>query len=138
MFELDQRLKNDTIDCGSFELCKVLLINDSNYIWFILVPQRDGVTEIHHLSAEDRAQLWAESQQLSVWLEQTFDFAKLNVGALGNVVSQLHIHHVCRTQDDPAWPGPVWGFAPAVPYGVAAVEELRQQLLQAFPRVVES
>jgi diadenosine tetraphosphate (Ap4A) HIT family hydrolase len=135
VFELDPRLQKDTFDCGRFELCRVLLMNDSHYVWFILVPQRDGVTEIHHLSAVDRAQLWQESQQLSEWLEKTFSFDKLNVGALGNVVSQLHLHHVCRKQNDPAWPGPVWGFAPAVPYPAKGLEELKQKIQQAFPEL---
>jgi diadenosine tetraphosphate (Ap4A) HIT family hydrolase len=133
MFKLDPRLASDSIDCGSLELCKLLLMNDSNYIWFILVPQREGATEIHHLSDEDRALLWSESQRLSQWLEQCFDFDKLNIGALGNVVSQLHLHHVCRTQGDPAWPGPVWGFAPAEVYSKEAVVRIRALTQQAFP-----
>jgi diadenosine tetraphosphate (Ap4A) HIT family hydrolase len=125
MFVLDHRLEQDTVDCGAFELCRLLLMNDSRYPWFILVPRYPEITEIHHLPDDCRDRLWRESARLSAWMERSFSFDKLNVGALGNVVSQLHVHHVGRTVDDPAWPGPVWGHSPARPYEAAALEEIR-------------
>jgi len=128
MFVLDQRLGQDTIDCGSFELCRVLLMNDNRYPWFILVPQREGITEIHQLSEVERQQLWKESCKLSLWMENYFSYDKLNVAALGNIVSQLHLHHVGRSLNDPAWPGPVWGHSPAIPYDCATSETVKQAL----------
>ena len=127
MFELDARLQADTISIGNFPLCRLLLMNEQTYPWFILVPRREGVCELHHLSDSDQAQLWQESAQLSRWLESAFKFDKLNTAALGNVVSQLHLHHVGRTVDDPTWPGPVWGQRPPVAYSAATITAITQK-----------
>ena len=132
MFTLDPRLQNDSHDFGSFPLCRLLLINDRTYPWFVLVPQCNGVTEIHHLDEVDRRQLWEESYWLSQWMEKYFNFDKLNIAALGNVVSQLHLHHVGRVHTDPAWPGPVWGHRPAVSYEQPQVDALRAAVNKAF------
>jgi len=110
----------------------LLLMNDRTYPWFILVPQREGVQEIHQLNDADRQQFWGESHQLSLWMENYFNFDKLNIAALGNVVSQLHLHHVGRSKDDPAWPGPVWGYQPAVPYLPEEVDGLRRVIQAQF------
>ncbi len=115
-FELDSRLAEDTISLGQFPLCQLLLMNDANYPWFILVPRRAGVTEIYHLSAAEQQQLIRESSFLSETLADLFQARKMNVAALGNMVPQLHLHHIVRQENDPAWPGPVWGRVPCVPY----------------------
>ena len=128
MFELDPRLKNDTFLLGDFSLCRLLLMNDSSYPWFILVPQRVDIREIHHLTIKDQQQLWQESAELSRWVERAFQYDKLNIAALGNVVSQLHLHHVARSVADSTWPGPVWGAQPAVPYSEAQVETIREKV----------
>ncbi len=128
MLTLDPRLENDTFDCGAFTLCRLLLLNDSRYPWFILVPQRPGITEIHQLNSLDRQLFWEESHHLSLWMEKFFTFDKLNVAALGNIVRQLHLHHVGRCVGDPAWPGPVWGHSAAVGYERAAVTALKKEL----------
>ncbi|MFO7577750.1 MAG: HIT domain-containing protein [Pelovirga sp.] len=125
MFVLDARLQRDTHDFGSLSLCRLLLMNDATYPWLILVPQRQGIREIHHLEETDRRQLWEESVLLAEWMETYFTFAKLNVAALGNVVSQLHLHHVGRSPGDPAWPAPVWGHGSPRPYPAPQVERLR-------------
>lgn len=127
MFQLDPRLQNDTISIGDFPLCRLLLMNDSTYPWFILVPRREESREIHHLSVADQAQLWQESSYLAGWMELTFNFDKLNVAALGNVVSQLHLHHVGRRAADPTWPGPVWGRYPAELYAAEEILKIKQQ-----------
>lgn len=127
MFELDPRLQADTLSVGDFPLCRLLLMNDSTYPWFILVPRREQSREIHHLAATDQAQLWRESAWLASWMESAFSFDKLNVAALGNVVSQLHLHHVGRRSDDPTWPGPVWGQRPAVAYPEAQLTSLLEK-----------
>ncbi|MDM3869992.1 HIT domain-containing protein [Porticoccus sp. W117] len=115
-FTLHPQLQKDTIVVGRFPLCLLLLHRDANYPWFILVPQRGDLTEMHQLSEDDRAQLTAESCVLSEVLEKVFEADKLNLAALGNMVPQLHYHHIVRYHGDPAWPAPVWGEVPAVPY----------------------
>jgi len=132
MFELDSRLKNDTFDFGSFPLCRLLLLNDCSYPWFILVPQREALQEIYQLSEADRQLFWDESNQLSLWMKHYFNFDKLNIAALGNVVNQLHLHHVGRTIGDPAWPNPVWGHRPAIPYLDKGVERLHRAIKVEF------
>lgn len=115
-FELDHRLKNDTFVIGESELNLLLLLNDSRYVWFMLVPKRAGIEDVHQLLPMERAALAQESNALSLAIEKAFAPDKLNVAALGNVVRQLHVHHVVRRLGDPAWPNPVWGHSPRVPY----------------------
>ena len=124
MFKLDERLQRDTFPVASLSLGELLLLNNAHYPWLILVPRRAGVTEVYQLEPTDRDQLWRESHQLSLWMSDYFQFDKLNIGALGNVVSQLHLHHVGRRQNDPAWPGPVWGHGATVSYRSEQVERL--------------
>lgn len=113
-------------------LCRVLLMNDRRFPWLILVPERDSVREIHELSAADRAVLIEEIARASEVLKRLFQPDKLNVGALGNIVPQLHVHVVARTAADPAWPGPVWGSGAAVAYQEKELEEIRGRLAVAF------
>ncbi|MGS2722545.1 HIT domain-containing protein [Porticoccus sp. GXU_MW_L64] len=115
-FTLHPQLQKDTIVVGRFPLSLLLLHKDANYPWFILVPQRADVTEVHQLNGEDRTRLMAESCVLSEVLEKVFEADKLNLAALGNMVPQLHCHHIVRYRGDPAWPAPVWGEVSAVPY----------------------
>jgi diadenosine tetraphosphate (Ap4A) HIT family hydrolase len=115
-FELDARLQNDCIQLGDFPLCRLMLMNDRQYPWFILVPRRAGVTETYHLSDDDQIQLMRESSTLSEALADLFSARKMNIGMLGNIVAQLHVHHIVRQENDPAWPGPVWGKVPPVAY----------------------
>jgi diadenosine tetraphosphate (Ap4A) HIT family hydrolase len=107
-------------------------MRDANYPWFILVPCREDVREIHHLDTADQQQLLRESVQLAQAMEQAFTPDKLNVAALGNMVPQLHVHHVARYRDDPAWPAPVWGRAPARPYAAEQLAETKTRLLAAL------
>lgn len=132
MFTLDPTLQKDCHDLGSFPLCRLLLSNNKSYPWFILVPQREGITEIHHLEPADREQFWKESVLLSNWLEEVYAADKLNVAALGNVVSQLHVHHIARYRNDPVWPKPIWGIVETVPYTVKEIESIRQRVAEAF------
>lgn len=123
MFQLDARLQADTVFIGRLPLSQVLLMNDSRYIWLILVPARNDTFEIYHLSEKDREQLAKESCWVQVKLADRYGPDSINVASLGNVVSQLHMHHLVRYKTDPAWPGPVWGHSPAVPYGSEQLEE---------------
>lgn len=132
MFNLHPRLADDTLVVGRFSLSLLLLSKDANYPWCILVPQREEVYEIHHLSEEDQLQLVRESCRLSEVMTSLFDAHKMNVAALGNVVRQLHIHHIARLVDDPAWPQPIWGKVPAQAYAEAALNERIKQLQNAL------
>ncbi|MBA1229237.1 HIT domain-containing protein [Pseudomonas viridiflava] len=128
MFVLDSRLLQDTRPLGDFPLCWLLLSNDSSYPWFILVPRRTDISEIFELSPEEQLQLWQETTTLSRILKDVFSADKINVAALGNVVSQLHMHVIVRKRDDAAWPAPVWGKQPAVPYTDEAFATIRERL----------
>lgn len=128
MFALDSRLQQDTVAVGDFPLSSLLLMNDSQYPWFILVPRREDVSEIFQLDSADQQQLWREATQLAEVLKDTFDADKMNVANLGNVVSQLHVHVIVRRQDDVAWPGPVWGKHPAVSYKEEELARVREKL----------
>ncbi len=134
-FLLHPRLAADTIVVGDWPLCRLLLMNDAQYPWAILVPRRAGLRETYQLDPADQLQLLAESNHLGREMMQTFSGEKLNVAALGNMVPQLHIHHVVRHACDPAWPAPVWGKLPGVTYGDAELtQRMRQMQLihQAF------
>ena len=111
-------------------LCRVLLFDDRRYPWVILVPRRAGIREIFQLAPADRRALLDESCRLAELMLDLFGGEKLNIGALGNLVPQLHLHHVLRRADDPAWPGPVWGHSPRQPYA-AEVWAQRAQVLRA-------
>jgi len=113
-FALHPRLASDTFAAGDLPLCRLLLMNDAQYPWFILVPRRAGTREIYLLDEPDQQLLWRESAQLSRALMDAFRGDKLNVAALGNVVPQLHVHVLGRFTGDPAWPKPVWGLAPPI------------------------
>lgn len=132
MFALDSRLQQDTIAVGDFPLSSLLLMNDSQYPWFILVPRREDVSEIFQLDAADQQQLWREATQLAEVLKDTFDADKMNVANLGNVVSQLHVHVIVRKHGDAAWPGPVWGKHPAVAYTGEELARVREKLRMAL------
>ena len=128
MFHLHPTLAKDCITLGRFTLCRVLLMNDANYPWFILVPEREGVTEIHQLTEEDQTRLIQESSHLARRLAQAYRADKMNVAALGNLVPQLHIHHIVRYRGDPAWPQPVWGKVPPTAYQPAQLEDVRRRI----------
>lgn len=131
-FELHPRLEADTIALGRSALCEVRLMNDRTWPWLLLVPRRPGIREIHELSEGDQQQLLRESSVLGKGLMETFDGDKLNVAALGNMVPQLHLHHIVRHDGDPAWPGPVWGVQAPVPYSDAELAEVRERLSPIF------
>lgn len=127
-FALHRQLAADTLPVARLALSQLLLINDATYPWLVLVPERPGLRELYELGDADQIQLMTELAAVSRALiaacgsQRVPD--KLNVAALGNVVPQLHVHVIARFRDDPAWPAPVWGRAPAVPYLPAAAAAL--------------
>lgn len=127
-FQLHPQLQKDCIGLGRFELCRLLLMNDSQYPWFILVPEIADIREIYELNNAHRRQLLEESCRLAETLTGLFNADKMNIAAIGNLVPQLHIHHIVRYRSDRAWPAPIWGKFGAVPY-------LERQLDELLPRV---
>lgn len=130
---LHPQLRADCIVVGRFNLCHLLLMNDANYPWFILVPDDDNVTEIFQLDPMAQQQLIKESSMLARSLSSAFGAHKINIAALGNVVAQLHVHHIVRYRDDPAWPKPVWGAQPVKLYRDAERARTIAQLCAALP-----
>jgi diadenosine tetraphosphate (Ap4A) HIT family hydrolase len=128
MTTLHPQLAQDTVELGRFPLCRVLLMRDANYPWALLVPDRDGVSEIFQLSEADQQQLMRESSFLARSLENEFAGDKLNIAALGNIVPQLHVHHIVRYKTDAAWPAPVWGRVPALAYDESELRALAKKL----------
>jgi diadenosine tetraphosphate (Ap4A) HIT family hydrolase len=135
IFKLDQTLEKDSYTLGSFPLCRLLLMNDHQYPWFTLVPKRVGVRELYELSEDDQQALWRESRQLSLAIMDEYQGDKLNVAAIGNIVTQLHLHHVVRFKADACWPKPIWGQLPMIPYSTGSIEKISVMLntrLKAF------
>lgn len=115
-FTLHPTLKKDCLEITNLDLCRVLLMNDSQFPWLILVPERTNITEIHQLSSADQQQLMRESSFIAEQLATLYQADKMNIAALGNMVPQLHIHHVVRYKTDKAWPAPIWGKFDALAY----------------------
>lgn len=138
-YALDARLASDTVAIGEWPLCEVLLMNDSQFPWLILVPKLASVRELAELNDEQSQQLLAESRLCQRVMMDLFSPYKMNVAALGNVVEQLHIHHIARQRDDVAWPAPVWGKQAVKPYETDALnarcEELRLALEKQGDRI---
>lgn len=128
MFTLDSRLQEDSLVLGDLPLCRLLLSKDANYPWFILVPRRADISEVFELEEADQQQLWVETTALAEALKDAFAADKMNVAALGNVVSQLHMHVIVRRQGDAAWPAPVWGKVPAIGYTQEQIDGIRQHV----------
>ncbi|MCX8995617.1 HIT family protein [Rhizobiaceae bacterium BDR2-2] len=119
-FLLDERLARDSDCLSKLGLCQLRLMKDSRWPWLVLVPQRSGVSEIFELTPLDQAVLTFEINTVAVALQKITGATKINVGALGNVVRQLHVHVIARKEGDPNWPGPVWGHGSAEPWDEAA------------------
>jgi diadenosine tetraphosphate (Ap4A) HIT family hydrolase len=131
-FALHEQLANDCALAGDLSLCRVLLMNDCRFPWAILVPRRAGLVELTDLAAADRARLIEETAQVAAALKKLSGAEKMNIGALGNIVRQLHVHVVGRSEGDDAWPGPVWGAGARVPYTEGAAEACARELGRAL------
>lgn len=129
-FVLAAEIERDSLWLADWPLCQLRLQNDSNYPWFVLIPRRHGMVEIIDLTPQDREQLWRESEHLSVFLKSEFDAKKLNIAALGNMVPQLHLHHIVRFESDPVWPAPVWGKLTARSYTETELQQIKQKMLR--------
>lgn len=128
-FVLHPQLENDCFVIAEFPLSRLLLCNDSAYPWFILVPKVNNIEDIYQLDWQQQQQLLNESSLLSEILMQTFGGDKMNVAALGNVVPQLHLHHIVRYKTDPCWPKPIWGQQALTPYTDKELMDIKIRLL---------
>jgi diadenosine tetraphosphate (Ap4A) HIT family hydrolase len=131
-FQLDPRLEAETMVLGDLPLSRVLLMDDARFPWVILVPRRAGLVELIDLAASDLARLIEEIAAASGVLEAATSPYKLNVAALGNVVRQLHVHIIARTEDDAAWPSPVWGKGERQAYAPVERAAFAGKLRQGF------
>jgi diadenosine tetraphosphate (Ap4A) HIT family hydrolase len=132
LWSLHPQLANDTTSIGDLPLARVLLMNDANYPWLVLVPRQADIVEIIDLNDDQQMQLMSEITLLARVLRDVTGCHKLNIAAIGNVVPQLHVHIVARRRDDAAWPKPVWGAAPARAYE----PQERDRLIAAIRREV--
>lgn len=137
-FILHPRLKQDCIELGRFQLCRLLLMNDNQYPWFILVPEKPELSEIYQLNKSDQTLMIEESSYLSEKLAQIYDADKMNIASLGNIVSQLHIHHIVRYQTDKTWPGPVWGKLDPIPYAASEITTIKTILATHLSHYIPS
>jgi diadenosine tetraphosphate (Ap4A) HIT family hydrolase len=129
-FQLDARLAADTLSVAEWKLCRLLLMDDARFPWLVLVPRREGLVELDDLAEDERTQLMRETTRAMEVLRGVVECDKLNLGMLGNIVRQLHVHVVARREGDAAWPGPVWGHGPALHY----LPEARDRLLADLRR----
>ena len=130
-FKLDPRLANDCIVLGKLDFSFLLLMNNSLIPWFILVPECSE-TEIMDLPHSEQARLLREINIISSFTKSNFEIMKLNIAAIGNIVSQLHVHVIGRYKTDPCWPGVVWGNAPAAPYSEQQLADIRAKTASLF------
>lgn len=121
-WSLHPRLAKDTINIGDLPLSQVLIIQDANYPWLLLVPRRPDISEIIDLDEVEQAQLMTEIARVARALKEVTQCDKLNIAALGNAVPQLHVHIIARRQSDAAWPRPVWGVVPPLPHDKEELE----------------
>ncbi|HEV7434262.1 MAG TPA: HIT family protein [Pseudorhizobium sp.] len=131
-FALDQRIEQDSELVTILGLCQLRLMKDSRWPWLMLVPQRAGVSEIFELTPLDQTLLTFETNAVAAAMKTVTGARKINVAALGNIVRQLHVHIVARTEDDPNWPGPIWGYGSAEPYDNDAKQDFLKKLIEAL------
>ena len=131
-FNLHPQLERDCITVGRLTLCRLLLMNDKQFPWFILVPEIEGITEIFQLDKQQQGLLIEESSFLAEQLNTLYKADKINIAAIGNLVPQLHIHHVVRYRSDKAWPAPVWGKFAAISYSEQEVGDILSLITDKF------
>ena len=131
-FVLDPRLEADSEPVLWLGLCELRMMNDRRWPWLLLVPQRPGAEEIHELTPLDQAMLTFEGNMVAQALINVTGCTKINTAALGNIVRQLHVHVIARTEGDEAWPGPVWGHGMREPYRREDLHRFREKIRNAL------
>jgi diadenosine tetraphosphate (Ap4A) HIT family hydrolase len=133
-FELDGRIARDSDLIATLDLCQLRIQNDSRWPWLVMVPQQADMTEIFELPEADQALLSAEVNHVAAVLKEITGATKINVGALGNIVRQLHVHVIARFEGDANWPGPIWGYGSAEPYDGEKMQALMNRLMEKLSR----
>ena len=110
MFKLDNRIENDSFFMQEIKNFQIRLMNVQEFFWIVLIPIKPNLIELSDLEVDERNELLNFAIDLGNYIKSDQNFNKINIGMLGNVVAQLHLHIVLRNKDDPAWPGPVWGW----------------------------
>ena len=131
-FNLNKRLEADTHYISDLALCRLLIMNNADYPWVILVPRIFNITEIHQLTEMDRKKLEFEVNEISKKLSDYFKADKINIASIGNIVSQLHIHIVVRNKKDLSWPETVWGKSNNHPYSENQLIKLKKEFQGMF------
>nr|WP_246453963.1 HIT family protein [Rhizobium soli] len=131
---MDGRIARDSDLIATLDLCQLRIQNDSRWPWLVMVPQRADMTEIFELSEADHALLSAEVNHVAAALKEITCATKINVGALGNIVRQLHVHVIARFEGDANWPGPIWGYGSAEPYDSEKRQALVNTLMEKLSR----
>ena len=130
-FDLDERLAAASHFAGQHRNIQIRIADDARYLWCLLIPEENDITELHDLDADDQRQLLDLAVKLGAWLQHQTGADKINTATIGNVVSQLHLHVVCRTHYDAVWPAPIWGNGDAVPTEAAMLSD-RIAMIEAF------
>ncbi|WP_275787663.1 HIT domain-containing protein [Pararhizobium gei] len=129
-FTIDHRLERDGLLIATLGLCQLRINNDRRWPWLVLIPQRNDLSEVFELAPLDQAVLTFESNMVASALKKATGATKINVGALGNIVRQLHVHVIARVEGDANWPGPVWGFETPEPWENDAREAFAARILE--------
>tara|TARA_R110000737_G_scaffold257181_4_gene265825 strand:+ start:3678 stop:4109 length:432 start_codon:yes stop_codon:yes gene_type:complete len=137
-FQLHPQLADDCFFITDFPLSRLLLCNDSAFPWFILVPKVEDIQDIYQLDWQQQQQLLNESSMLSEVLMQEFNGDKMNVAALGNVVPQLHLHHIVRYKNDACWPKPIWGQQALTSYTEQELEVIKDRIIPKLSAILSS
>ncbi len=136
-FQLHPKLMADTIAVEEWRLSSLRMMNDARYPWFILVPRKTELREIFDLPMAERIVLMEEMSILAKALDETFKPEKINIGAFGNVVPQLHVHVIARFKGDPAWPNPIWGVGQPQHYDPARADEMMRRVRETLKHRLE-
>ena len=138
MYQLATTLENETLLIGYFPLSEVRLMQDARYPWVILIPRREGIIELFDLTEPDQRQLQRESLFVAQQMKIAFSAKKMNIANLGNIVTQLHLHHIARFVDDESWPLPVWGRGERQPYPATEIAKRQDEYQQLFHTLLQA
>ena len=131
-FHLDERIVRDSDLLTKIGLCELRLMKDGRWPWLMLVPQRADVSEVFDLTPLDQTMLTFETTLVAEALKKVTGATKINVAAIGNIVRQLHVHVIARSEGDANWPGPVWGHGTAEPRTAEETKAFAAKLLDAL------
>ena len=137
-FTLDKRLESDTKFITSLKICDLRLLDDNRWPWLVLVPRIAHAIELHDLDQGSQNAIFTEMMDVSKALHDIFPDTKINTGALGNIVRQLHIHIIARHEGDANWPAPVWGFAGKTPYSETALADLIKRVKEILAKGLDN